>query len=164
MKRIICVALLSMALLLPSCATIFTRASYPFTINTDPNGAMVTISNSGGQIVYQGTTPANTRLKSSRGYMKDEQYTLTFSKKGFEDKMVTIHSRLDGWYIGNILLGGLIGMLVVDPLSGAMYRFKRDDRKMTQTLTPKTEEVTLNIYNIHDLPEGVTIDHLECIR
>ena len=164
MKRIICVALLSLTLLLPSCATIFTRASYPFTINTDPNGAKVTITNSEGQIVFQGTTPANTRLKSSRGYMKDEQYTLTFSKEGFEDKMVTIHSRFDGWYIGNILIGGLIGMLIVDPLSGAMYRFKREDRKMTQILTPTAEELTLNIYNYHELPEGISTDNLECIR
>ena len=164
MKRIICVALPSLTLLLTSCATIFTRAAYPFTINTDPNGAKVTITNSEGQIVFQGTTPANTRLKSSRGYMKDEQYTLTFSKEGFEDKMVKILSRFDGWYIGNILIGGLIGMLIVDPLSGAMYRFKRDDRKMTQILTPKAEEFSLNIYNFHDLPEGVSIDNLDCIR
>lgn len=163
MKRVICVALLSMVLLLPSCATIFTRSSYPFTINTEPNGATITIANSAGTIIYQGTTPANTRLKSSRGYMKDEQYTLTFSKEGYEDKMVTIHSRFDGWYLGNILLGGLIGMLIVDPLSGAMYRFKRDDRKMTQTLIPTTQEVALNIYDIDDLPEGISIEDLECI-
>ncbi len=96
--------------------------------------------------------------------MKDEQYTLTFSKEGFEDKMVTIHSRFDGWYIGNILIGGLIGMLIVDPLSGAMYRFKREDRKMTQILTPTAEELTLNIYNYHELPEGISTDNLECIR
>lgn len=163
MKRVICVALLSMVLLLPSCATIFTRSSYPFTINTEPNGATITIANSAGAIIYQGTTPANTRLKSSRGYMKDEQYTLTFSKEGYEDKMVTIHSRFDGWYLGNILLGGLIGMLIVDPSSGAMYRFKRDDRKMTQTLIPTTQEVALNIYDIDDLPEGTSIEDLECI-
>lgn len=95
--------------------------------------------------------------------MKDEQYTLTFSKEGYEDKMVTIHSRFDGWYLGNILLGGLIGMLIVDPSSGAMYRFKRDDRKMTQTLIPTTQEVALNIYDIDDLPEGTSIEDLECI-
>jgi len=29
---------------------------------------------------------------------------------------------MSGWYWGNILIGGLIGMLVVDPLTGAMYK------------------------------------------
>ena len=27
---------------------------------------------------------------------------------------------MNGWYIGNILFGGLIGFLIVDPLTGAM--------------------------------------------
>lgn len=29
---------------------------------------------------------------------------------------------MDGWYIGNLLFGGLIGMLIVDPATGAMYK------------------------------------------
>lgn len=28
---------------------------------------------------------------------------------------------MNGWYMGNILIGGLVGMLVVDPASGAMW-------------------------------------------
>jgi len=32
-----------------------------------------------------------------------------------------INSSVDGWYFGNILVGGLIGMLIVDPATGAMY-------------------------------------------
>jgi hypothetical protein len=30
---------------------------------------------------------------------------------------------MSGWYIGNILVGGLIGMLAVDPVTGGMYVF-----------------------------------------
>ena len=31
-------------------------------------------------------------------------------------------SSLSGWYWGNIVFGGLIGMLIVDPATGAMYK------------------------------------------
>lgn len=33
---------------------------------------------------------------------------------------------MDGWYFGNILFGGLIGFLIVDPATGAMYTLKPD--------------------------------------
>jgi hypothetical protein len=29
---------------------------------------------------------------------------------------------MDGWYIGNILFGGVIGFLIVDPATGAMWK------------------------------------------
>ena len=33
----------------------------------------------------------------------------------------------DGWYIGgNILVGGLIGWFIVDPLTGAMYTLPKE--------------------------------------
>ena len=32
-----------------------------------------------------------------------------------------LDSSLSGWYFGNIIFGGLIGMLIVDPVTGAMY-------------------------------------------
>ncbi|MFG0400611.1 hypothetical protein ACF8D8_17535, partial [Pseudomonas sp. zjy_11] len=45
-----------------------------------------------------------------------------FKKDGYPDKTIELDSSLSGWYWGNILLGGLIGMLIVDPLTGAMYK------------------------------------------
>lgn len=61
-------------------------------------------------------------LESSRGYFSGQTYTLHFKKDGYADKTVTLDSSLSGWYWGNILVGGLIGMLIVDPLTGAMYK------------------------------------------
>lgn len=28
---------------------------------------------------------------------------------------------MNGWYIGNLLFGGIIGLLIVDPATGAMW-------------------------------------------
>jgi len=55
------------------------------------------------------------------GYFKGESYTITFRKDGYTDKIFALRSSVDGWYFGNILFGGIIGMLIVDPATGAMY-------------------------------------------
>ncbi|XXQ51474.1 hypothetical protein ACA040_000098 [Xenophilus aerolatus] len=44
-------------------------------------------------------------------------------KDGYADKEITITPTVSGWYIGNILFGGLIGMIGVDPATGGMYVF-----------------------------------------
>ena len=113
---------------LTSCATLFTSTKYPVTFNSTPEGAGITIENRAGVVVFDGKTPASVKLKSSAGYMKKEEYKVTFTKDGYAQKVVHISAELDGWYIGNILIGGWLGMLIVDPLSGAMYKIARGQR------------------------------------
>ena len=62
-----------------------------------------------------------------------EKYIVTIKMDGYDDKIVPISCELNGWYWGNILLGGLIGMLVVDPSTGAM--FKLETNFISSTLT-----------------------------
>lgn len=80
------------------------------------------IVNKAGEKVHSGVTPSSVTLRSSSGYFKSESYTLTFKKDGYVTKEQTLRSSIDGWYYGNILLGGVIGMLIVDPATGAMYK------------------------------------------
>ncbi len=47
-----------------------------------------------------------------------------------------LEATLDGWYIGNIIFGGLIGFLIVDPLTGAMW--KLPEQAMTSLPTGET--------------------------
>ena len=119
-------ALCALVMAVSSCATIFTATKYPVAFNTTPEGAGITIENREGKVIFEGTTPTTVKLKSSAGYMKKEEYKITFTKDGYAQKVVHISAELDGWYIGNILLGGLPGMLIVDPLSGAMYKTEND--------------------------------------
>jgi hypothetical protein len=32
-----------------------------------------------------------------------------------------VDSELSGWYFGNLLFGGIIGLAIVDPISGKMW-------------------------------------------
>ena len=53
---------------------------------------------------------------------------------GRSDTEVKLNSSVSGWYWANFLFGGAIGMLVVDPLTGAMYNLAPE--KIEQPLSP----------------------------
>lgn len=58
-------------------------------------------------------------LKAGSGFFRGERYVVTATLDG-ETGTATLTPGMDGWYIGNILFGGLIGILIVDPATGAM--------------------------------------------
>lgn len=147
--------LCALAISVNSCATIFTATRYPVSFNTTPDGAGIVVENRSGKVIFKGVTPTTVRLKSAAGYMKREEYIITFTKNGYSQKTINISAELDGWYIGNILLGGLIGMLIIDPASGAMYKIAKEDRIINETLQPTNEQSFLQVYNINDLPDNV---------
>lgn len=120
MKYKLIPVVLSVAIL-SSCASIIGKSEYSVAINSNPDGAKFLVTNRSGQKVHSGVTPASVTLKSSAGYFKGETYTIELNKEGYSPKTYTLTSGVDGWYWGNILLGGLIGMLIVDPATGAMY-------------------------------------------
>ena len=146
--------LCTLAVSVSSCATIFTATKYQVSFNTTPDGAGITIENRDGKIIFEGVTPTTVRLKSAAGYMKKEEYIITFTKNGYAQKIVNISANLDGWYIGNIFLGGFIGMLIVDPASGAMYKIAKEDRVINETLQPINEQA-LQVYDINNLPDKI---------
>jgi hypothetical protein len=119
------IALLLAPLLFSSCATIFNR-SKPTTITTNPTGAKIEIMDKNAVVVHQGVSPMSVSLKASNGYFKAASYNVRVSKKGFPTRNVELRSDLSGWYFGNILLGGVIGMLIVDPATGAMWKMPAD--------------------------------------
>jgi uncharacterized protein (DUF2147 family) len=152
MKKKILALTLSMAIT-TGCSSIVSKSDYAVAINSTPGGSSFEITNRAGQKIESGVTPSTVTLKSSAGYFKGETYTLTLNKEGFSEKTYTISSSVDGWYFGNILLGGLIGMLIIDPATGAMYSLPdRVDISLEQdiALTPSS---SLNIATIDSLSQ-----------
>lgn len=141
--------------IISGCASIVSKSSYPLSINSSPSEANIIITDNNGYEVYNGTTPATIKLRASERYFTKAQYQVKFMKDGYESKTVPVYFKLDGWYFGNILFGGLIGLLIVDPATGAMYKI--DTEFLNETLTPVTNLASaeeLKIYNIDELPEG----------
>jgi hypothetical protein len=125
-------SLLTVSLLLTGCASILDGGSKTVQINSNPEGAKVTISNREGKEIFVKTTPTKVSLERSSGFFEGETYTLAFEMAGYYPYEAHIQSSVDGWYFGNIAFGGLIGMLIVDPATGDMF-----------TLSPR--EVTCNL-------------------
>lgn len=112
----------SLILFISGCATIAGKSDYPVTINSSPSEAKFILTNKSGQQVHSGQTPATVNLKSGAGYFSGETYSVKYSKDGYADNNSLIDSNLSGWYAGNLLFGGAIGLLIVDPLTGAMWK------------------------------------------
>ena len=141
-----------------SCASIVSKSIYPVSIDSSPRGAHVVITNRKGEQVFIGGTPAVVRLKSGSSFFRRATYQILISKDGYATSKVEISSTVNGWYFGNLVFGGIIGFLIVDPATGAMYRINQLDVFETLLTDNKTaaapqQAPQLKIYDINEIPE-----------
>ncbi|MBM3986144.1 MAG: hypothetical protein FJ296_10740 [Planctomycetes bacterium] len=101
-------AVLLLCVLLPACASIMTGKHDIITVNSSPTGAKFT-TNTG----VQGVTPAIVEVPDS----VDVQFT--FEMDGYAPAGYSANHYISKWVWGNILIGGVIG-LIVDFASGGM--------------------------------------------
>ena len=128
--------LVILALVSSGCASIVNSGSRDISIRSQPEGASVTIVKADtGVTVMKGTTPMSVFLSPKRGYFKGQSYNLKIELPGYTTAEVAINSKISGWYFGNIVFGGLIGMLIVDPATGAMWNLTptQIDRELSPT-------------------------------
>lgn len=113
------------ALALSGCASIFSGMTQDVAIRTTP-GAKFVVTNSFGNQVASGnageSAVAKMNLVRGAGYFSPHAYKVNLSKPGYQSATVDINPGMNGWYFANIVLGGVVGMVIVDPLTGAMYR------------------------------------------
>jgi hypothetical protein len=83
----------------------------------------VAIRDERGQEVAAFQTPGVARLKRNRRYFLPAKYTATIAAPGYETAQVPIRSTANPWLIGNIVFGGVPG-LVVDGATGAAWNPK----------------------------------------
>ena len=134
MKAKMMLILLAMVMF-SGCASIVAGGHRDINIKSSPTDAAVFIQDrESKQIVHKGKTPLIVPLSTRGGYFKSRQYDVTLSKEGYAAKTVNIDSFLSGWYAGNIIIWpmAVIGGLIVDPLTGAMW-----------SLTPKNIDAIL---------------------
>lgn len=112
----------AVAVLLSGCASIVSKSQYPVTIQSNPSGATVFVRDKNGTIVHRAVTPATLSLKAGSGYFSSARYTFEFKKDGYHNGSTSLSAGMDPWFAGNIIFGGLIGILIVDPITGAMWK------------------------------------------
>lgn len=125
MKRVIYLLILAM-MVCPGCASIICSSEKTVNIDSSPTGADFDIKDPSGKVIIKDVTPTNVTLKRGRGWFQSGDYTISFEKEGYQNLTTNVNQGLEtGWYIGgNIVFGGLIGLVIVDPLTGAMWNIK----------------------------------------
>ncbi len=111
------------------CATLVKGVYQPIGITSKPAGALVKVDG-----IDKGETPMVIKMK------RNKAHTVQLDKPGYETFEGAIATKSSGWIWGNILIGGLIG-LVVDLISGASNNLDPDS--VHAELTPShSQEVT----------------------
>lgn len=123
--RLINILLLITPMLALGCATLFVGEQQSLTFDSEPAGAQIIING-----VPMGVTPANITVQK-RNY---ENATVVFKKEGYTDQQAAFHTKVTGWFWGNILIGGLLGSSI-DSLTGSMLEYDPD--KFFVTLPPE---------------------------
>ena len=109
---------------LSSCATVMRENSQSIPIKANVDKVDIKLVDKNGQTVFEGQTPTTVNLKTSlSGYFNPQKYTVIASKDGYKTQTSVIDWHVSGWYyVGNLALGGIIGYLVIDPITGDMGR------------------------------------------
>jgi hypothetical protein len=103
-----------------SCAAIIHGKNQDVFISSQPVGAKILVDERD-----YGVTPKTLGLPRV-GRMDGEpsakkEYKVKIVLDGFEPYEVVLQRKVDGWFFGNLLIGGLIG-IVVDAVTGSMYK------------------------------------------
>jgi len=104
------------------CATIMKGSKQEVKLTSSPTPARVVVQTAIGEVsVFEGTTPTSVKLN------KDKEYVVTFSLDGYTDATMYVSKEgIEGWFFGNLLCGGIIG-IIVDASNGAMNKIGPDE-------------------------------------
>ena len=102
------------------CATIMNGSTDTVNISSIPPGAKFSIVSAVGvnqTIVQTGVTPQNVTLQRKTDFFGNN-YLVRFEKDGYLRKTVPMKKTVSFWFIGNIIFGGIPG-IIVDCSTGA---------------------------------------------
>ena len=106
----------ALGLTLSGCASIIKGQSQTIAITTPPTtGANCVLKSAQGN--WTVTTPGSVTVQRSK-----ENVEIRCNKQGWQEGYSTIPSTFEGWTVGNVLIGGIIG-LGVDAATGAINTY-----------------------------------------
>jgi hypothetical protein len=124
MKNALRIIALASSVSLQACATVLNGTTQKIGITSTPTGAEVTIDHQ-----QRIMTPAALELA------RDRSHTLDFKKEGYQDEAFVVTSSTSGWVLGNVIVGGLIGV-AIDLASGGGRKLSHDSVHVTLTPLP----------------------------
>lgn len=110
LRNILCIAA---AILISGCGTLKHGTTQTLDISSSPLGAEVTVDGT-----EYGVTPVSVELK------RGDNHTISVSMVGYENFQIVVDKKLSKWAVGNLLLGGPIGV-IIDHSTGGLYRLEK---------------------------------------
>lgn len=143
MKRMfILLLVVVLALAIGGCASIISGTRKGVIVSTEPSNAEVNIDG------VLGKSPVSMEIK------RYGDHVAKATLEGYNECHYKFEKGFNGWFLGNILLGGLIGM-AIDGISGAVVTIDPDEIKMV--LSQDAECIIMvrgpekNFVNVKDL-------------
>lgn len=104
-------------------ASLFGSPMHNVRIQSEPLNANFSITDESGELVAQGTTPDSVLLRTSSSFFSRARYYVTFEAKGYQTQTQKLNGKLSPWYWVDAIVyfPGIIGALIIDPFTGAMY-------------------------------------------
>jgi hypothetical protein len=112
--------------LFTGCASIISGRHAEINIDSYPSNAHVVIHDNEGRQVAALETPGVVTLRRNRHWFLPAKYTATIEAPGYAPAEVPLRSTINPWIIGNIVIGGIPG-LVVDNATGAAWKPKQSE-------------------------------------
>lgn len=119
MRIFVCLAILGMV---SGCATIIEGTSQSVMITSDPAGASCNLDRQGLRLGQVSPTPGSVHIDKSKN-----DISVACNREGYQPAVVTQSPKFVGTTFGNIVAGGLIGV-VVDASTGANYEYPNEIR------------------------------------
>jgi hypothetical protein len=116
MKIVSIMGLIALGFAMSGCASIVRGQSQTIAITTPPTtGANCQLTSAQGN--WSVLSPGTVTVQRSK-----ENVTIRCNKAGWQEGFSSIPSNFEGWTVGNIILGGVIG-LGVDAATGAINQY-----------------------------------------
>jgi uncharacterized membrane protein len=128
MNRVLNGLLLSLVVLTSGCATLTKGGNQTVTVDTDPSGAVCSLSREGKPVAVVNPTPGSVQVEKAKGTI-----AIACTRQGYLEAAGTLASEFQAMTFGNILFGGIVG-IAVDAASGAMNEYPAS---VTITLIPE---------------------------
>ena len=156
MKKLLLTSILLLSIcMLNGCASIMRSNQDVVTIQSNVEKTDIEVINSKNQVVFSGQAPTTLTLKTSTGsYLGNESYKIKSHKKGYQESVDYLDTTFSGWYFGNIIFGGLIGILIVDPITGAMFTLMDDQVFINLIPEEEDESISDTQENASETPES----------
>jgi hypothetical protein len=107
------------------CASIVHQTTQQIPVTSEPAGAAVTVAC--GDVYNDPKLVTPTVVTVHR---KPDRCVIGLAKEGYQPTEVALRKSVSGWYIANVVIGGVIGF-IVDAANGAMWNRSPEEVKAT---------------------------------